>query len=575
MNSLQKLQSMFDKRTQNSLIIIVIAIIISALLEIAALGIIAPFIELVLDSSAIYENAYLYFVYSRLGFTNETMFLAFLGLTIVVVYLLRGIYMAVFNFLQFRYLANKQAEFSVLILDKIIGFSYLYHTKKNIAELLRTVVTDVADMFRAIRSMLFFVSDFFMSVAIIVFLIIVSPLMTLSVAFLAAACVLIYLKLFRNKVLSYGAKFRESSVDMTKSVNQALGGLKEVKILQKEAHFKKEFEKSAHIQAFSYSNFLFADTLPRLIIETVCFGGAFVVVSVMIFSGVDVYEMIPQLSMFVLAAFRLLPMVARLISSVNSFSFLKNMIDTVHRNMTEQDLLNEVASPAMIETKTKDITIKDLTFSYPETETNVFENVSFTIPHHKSIAFVGETGAGKSTLVDILLGLINPQQGGVYYEGKSIHHHFGEFSKNIGYVPQSIYLLDETIRENIAFGIAKDAIDNAKVWQAIKQAKLEDFITSLPNGIDTVVGDRGILLSGGQRQRIGIARAIYNDPEILVLDEATSALDNETENYIMDQIIGFQGNKTIIIVAHRLSTIEHCDVIYKVEAGGVERVAHA
>jgi len=216
-----------------------------------------------------------------------------------------------------------------------------------------------------------------------------------------------------------------------------------------------------------------------------------------------------------------------------------------------------------------DIIVNNVSFCYPNTSLPVLSDISLIVPHNKSVAFIGPSGVGKTTLADIILGILSPKAGGVYYAGKSIHHSFKEWSQKVGYIPQQIYLLDESIIKNVAFGINSDDIDIMQVWHALEQAQLSEFVRSLPEGLETVVGDRGIRLSGGQRQRIGIARSLYNNPSILVLDEATSSLDTETEKAVMEAIEKFQGEKTLIIIAHRLSTIENCDIIYRIENGAI------
>ena len=276
-------------------------------------------------------------------------------------------------------------------------------------------------------------------------------------------------------------------------------------------------------------------------------------------------SIVPQLSLFVLAAFRLLPAVARFTGYVNQIIYFKPSIDAVYVSLFEENENPAEAAGGVASRKSPDIVVEGLFFKYPEAQAHVIENVSLSIPHKKSVAFIGPTGAGKTTLADIILGVYAPQSGYVFHNGKSIHHDPGEWTNLVGYVPQQIYMLDESIRENVSFGVPKDEVDEVRVWGAIEKARLKDFVESLPDKLDTIIGDRGVRLSGGQRQRIGIARALYNNPEILVLDEATSSLDDETEKAVMEAIETFRGEKTMIIIAHRLSTIEHCDVVYKVE----------
>jgi len=274
-----------------------------------------------------------------------------------------------------------------------------------------------------------------------------------------------------------------------------------------------------------------------------------------------------------LAAFKLLPAISRLVNNITQLIRLAPSVDQVFTGLYEQEEIYGVLpdEPENV-LNTKDITVSNLTFRYPKSKGNILKRINMIIPQNRSIGIVGASGAGKSTLVDIILGILPPQEGYVSFDGKSIHHHFNAWSKHVGYIPQVIYLLDDTILENVAFGVDKKYVKEDKVWAALEQAQAREFVEDLPDGLHTTVGDRGVRLSGGQRQRIGIARALYNNPSILVLDEATSSLDNETESAVMDAIHNLKGRKTLIIVAHRLSTIERCDILYEVANRAVKRI---
>ncbi|MCL2217896.1 MAG: ABC transporter ATP-binding protein/permease [Defluviitaleaceae bacterium] len=566
MITIQKLRKIFDRDTKIKSFILLCAIILGATIEMLALALISPFVSVLLDASEVYTNQYIRWAFELFGFTDISAFLVLLTFMLAAIYIFRGFYMYVLNWTMFRFLARRQVNLSQRLLFKLLGFSYIYHTRRNIADSQRMIVQDVEQMFIMITAILRFLTDLFMMLFILVFLLIVSPIMTLIVISLALLCALLYLKMFRKQIRVAGIKNRDSGIEMIKSVNQALGGIKEVKLLHRENYFQQEFKKSSDIFIKASVQYRSLDVVPKYAIETICFGGAFIILGIFILGGFDISEIVPQLSLFVLAAFRLLPTVSRQVTYMNSIMFNRASVDAVYNSLLEEEESN--VPPDNISDyvcSKKDISVQGLSFTYPRTEEPVLESVSFVVPEKKSVAFVGPSGAGKTTLIDLILGVIAPDVGGVFYSGKSIHHHFEEWSKFVGYIPQQIYLLDESIRENVAFGIDRSDIDEAKVWQALQQAQLKEFVESLPQGLDTVVGDRGIRLSGGQRQRVGIARAMYEDPPILVLDEATSSLDTETEKAVMDAIMGFKGNKTMLIVAHRLSTIEHCDIIYHVE----------
>jgi len=415
--------------------------------------------------------------------------------------------------------------------------------------------------------------DGFMALFMLLFLMITSFSMTLVVLFFATICVVVYFKLLKERIQSSGDDEARGIVEINKSVLQALHGIKEIKISRREPFFTGKFESVTKSTIKMREQVQSLRQLPKLFIESLCFSGAFIVVAGVILAGVDMETLIPQLGVFMLAAFKLLPAISRLVNNITQILRQKRSISMVYSGLFEQDqaFTTDVPEPESVSVS-QDITISNLTFKYPKTRKPVLKRASLVIPHKKSVAIVGPSGSGKTTLVDIILGILAPQQGYVIYNGKSVHHHFAEWAINVGYIPQVIYLLDESILENVAFGVDKKDIDEGRVWQALAEAQLKDFVETLPDGIQTEVGERGVRLSGGQRQRIGIARALYGNPEILVLDEATAALDNETEKAVMEAIKGLKGSKTVIIVAHRLSTIEHCDIIYKVDNGIVAHV---
>jgi len=571
---IRKLNKIFDRNVKIKLLILLIAIIIGGFLEMFALSLISPFIAVLLDNTMLYTNPYLNWVYELFGFRSVNVFLGTMAFMLATVYIVRGVYSFILNRAKIRFVANRQAFFSQKLLKKVLGFSYLYHTNRNVAELKRIISQDVVEMFGMINGLLSFATDFIMSLFILGLLLATSPVMTLCVLLLALICVFLYFKAFRKKIRKLGVKNREAAIGVNKAVLQALGGIKEIKVLHREKYFQNAFKINNNIAVKTKTQYRTLDLVPKIAIELICFGGAFVMLGAFIISGADVAGLVPQLSLFVLAAFRLLPAISRQVNSINTVLYNKASVDAVYKSLFEEADISATVSEKYLDSKCgsgEDIVINDLTFQYPCTAEAVLEGVTFSIPKNKSVAFVGPSGAGKTTLADLILGILTPDEGGVYYEGKSIHLHFDEWSQSVGYIPQQIYLLDESILANVAFGIDPDKIEEEKVWRALEQAQLKEFVESLPEGINTVVGDRGVRLSGGQRQRIGIARAMYENPPILVLDEATSSLDTETEKAVMDAIIGFHGNKTIIIVAHRLSTIEHCDIVFRVEDKKVTR----
>jgi ABC-type multidrug transport system fused ATPase/permease subunit len=346
-------------------------------------------------------------------------------------------------------------------------------------------------------------------------------------------------------------------------LQQGFGGVKDVKILGTEEYFASQYGENLLKNSEVVRRFSIAQTLPRFGLEILTIIGLAVLVSTMVLLDSERPEILPVLGLFGAAAFRLLPAVNRLISNFQIINVSRPQVNEVFEDLDLPDQLNHKNSDRS--TLTSAISIVDISFSYAESLKNVVSGVSVKIGRGEAVGLIGSSGSGKSTLVDILLGLLEPNSGKVLVDGSDIHDDLRGWQDQIGYVPQSIFLTDDTLRRNVAFGLPKDKIDDDAVRSAIRSAQLEEFVASLPEGMETVVGERGVRLSGGQRQRIGIARALYNNPDVLVLDEATSSLDTETEHGVMQAVQALQGDKTVIIVAHRLSTVEYCDRLYRLE----------
>jgi ABC-type multidrug transport system fused ATPase/permease subunit len=346
-------------------------------------------------------------------------------------------------------------------------------------------------------------------------------------------------------------------------LQQGFGGVKDVKVLGREEFFVEQYSEHLVGTAIVSRRFLIAQALPRFGLEILTIMGLAVLVATMVGSGKDLASILPVLGLFGAAAFRLLPAVNRLITSLQTINSNRPLVDDLYRDLS---LPNPAIRSRSIGRKFHDvIDIHDVSFRYESSPTEALSDVSLRVKRGEAVGLVGPSGSGKSTLVDVLLGLLEPQSGRVVVDGQDIRFDLRWWQDQIGYVPQSIFLTDDTLRRNVAFGLPKNEIDDDAVRAAIRSAQLEDFVSTLTVGLETVVGERGVRLSGGQRQRIGIARALYHNPGVLVLDEATSSLDTETEHGVMQAVQALQGEKTVIIVAHRLSTVEYCDRLYRLE----------
>ena len=356
-------------------------------------------------------------------------------------------------------------------------------------------------------------------------------------------------------------------------MNQALGGIKEIKILGREQYFSEEYQKyfTKYARGLRISRTI--SILPKHVVEAVCMSGLLLAIIVKMYFGyADFTVYIPQLGVFAVAAFRLMPSVGKINEYTTNMLYALPSVDLVYHDLKEiEDYVEKQDAEVKEDWQlSKEIRVENITYYYPNMQEPVIKEASLYIPKGKTVAFIGASGAGKTTMVDIILGLLTPQSGRVMADQMNVHDKPKTWHSQIGYIPQVIYLSDDTIRNNIAFGVKETEISEEAVQEAAKKAQLTEFINELPEGFDTLVGDRGVRLSGGQRQRIGIARALYHDPEILVLDEATSALDSDTEAAVMEAIENLRGMKTMIIIAHRLTTIKNADIIYAVEDGKVE-----
>jgi ABC-type multidrug transport system fused ATPase/permease subunit len=383
------------------------------------------------------------------------------------------------------------------------------------------------------------------------------------------------MKVLKPRLSGLGEKNLKVQSRIAKWRIQAIYGIKDVKVLHREAFFADNYEDTGKVGAKISRQYTVMNNIPRLLIETIFVSSILGYIIIYILRGGDITQLVQMIAALGVAAVRLMPSVNRINTYMTDISYFKPCLDYVYENMNINEIsrkTNQTLKP-VDETKTMElkdkIELKNIVYAYPNTDKLIFDHANMQIPYGKSVGIMGPSGAGKSTIVDILLGLLKAREGTIECDGVDIFDNYPAWLSQIGYIPQSIYLVDEPIRNNIAFGIADDKIDDDRIWEVLEEAQLKEFIETLPEGLDTAIGDRGVRLSGGQRQRIGIARALYHNPEILVFDEATSALDNETEAAVMEAINSFHGRKTMVIIAHRLNTIEKCDIIYKVDEGQI------
>lgn len=570
---INKLGFIFSGREKRRLALLLFIIIVGSFLELMGVTIFMPFIEIIMDENAVQNNEMLLRVYDFLDFDSRETFLASIAGCIIFIYIFKNVFIALEKNAIYKFSYNIQRRISTKLLSAYMSEPYTFHLNKNVAVLQRSMQEDTDLFAKGIIHAMEAMAEVVVCIAIGCYLYVVSRSITIIIVGLLVVCLAVFMYISKKYSSAIGRQSQAYKGNIYKWMNQAIGGIKEIKVLNREDYFIERYDAyfAKYVRGLRINRLI--GVLPKYVIETVCMTGLILAVIFKLFWGQnDMETFIPQLAVFAVAAFRLLPSVGKINEHMSATLYSAPSLDLIYHDLKEVEELpprkqNELESWKFQNT----LKVKNVSYHYPDAEENVIERASFQIEKGSSIAFVGASGAGKTTMVDIILGLLVPQMGKITADGMDIEKNIGLWQKEIGYIPQTIYLSDDTIRNNIAFGIPEDQIDEEAIEDALHKAQLFDFVDSLPNGLDTVVGDRGVRLSGGQRQRIGIARALYHDPEILILDEATSALDNETETSVMEAIDSLKGLKTMMIIAHRLTTIRNVDVIYEVVDGKVVR----
>lgn len=575
-NVLQKINYIFDSKQKVYSVFLCIGLFIGALMELAGVSLITQLISLVSTPSKIHTNKLMDNVYNRLNMTNDNQFFLFVVIGLIIIYVVKNSYLLWINYIQYTFIYDNQLRLSGRLIDCYLKKPYTYHLDKNSAEMVRNVMLDSERFFQMLLSVFLTLSEALVSALLCLYLLVVDWFITISVVVILGVFSGVYLLLFKNKAKEYGKENQIYDGKMHQSINQALGAVKDIKILHREKYFANAFLGFGKRKMTAVRNNNVLGQAPKFLIETVCIGAILLVIVFKLYHGENMANMLPQLAAFALAAFKLLPSVSKINNYANLIIFLKPSVDLIYRDIKDtEDMIDYEVIDAYdkdVYDKPDKIVVNNISFRYPNKENDVIKKLSFDIPLGSSIGLIGPSGSGKSTLADIILGILTPYEGEVLYGEMNVHKHPLKWSKKLAYIPQQIFLSDESIRNNVAFGIENEDIDDDKVWDALREAQLDEFIKADSQGLDAMVGERGVRLSGGQRQRIGIARALYDNPEILVLDEATSALDVETEKAVMEAIDRLAGSKTLIIIAHRLSTIKNCDYVFKVENGKIESV---
>lgn len=574
-NFIKQMQYIFERRQKLQLLFVLFIVIFTTFVELLGVTAILPLIEVMMNENSINETPYLNMLYRLVGFGNSTNFLIFLAAVLIVIYWIKNFLVAVSYNLQYKFTFSNQKRMAYKLLECYLSQPYFFHLSHSSAELIRSINTDIVMMFQGILALLQFFAEILVCLVLGSFLFYTDPQITIIIVI----ALLLFVVLFTKKIKSYlsyiGEEDRKFSMGIVKWLQQSFGGLKETKIMHREKFFLGKFEEQYSQWADLEKIYRNLQMIPKPIMETLSITALMIAIILKLLSGTQMSSFMTTISVFAIAAFRLLPSFNRITGYVSVIIFNFPAFEAVYQDLKRVDELLGTSYLTTQDAKEalplkEKIQIQNLSYKYPEGEDFVLRDVNISIPKNKSIALVGPSGAGKTTLADLILGVLEPTKGNILIDEADAFTHLTAWQKNVGYIPQTIYLMDDTIRNNIIYGA--EAADEERLMKAVEEAQLKEFIESLSEGLDTEVGERGIRLSGGQRQRIGIARALYSNPEVLVLDEATSALDNETEKAVMDAIDSLSGSKTLIIIAHRLTTVENCDIKYEVKNGGVNPV---
>ena len=548
---------------------------IGGILETLSISAMLPVVWVIIDAESVQQNKYCQWIMELLHIQNMQGFIIMLLVALMIMYILKNAYLLLLTSEQNRFISVNRNRLISQVLREFLNRPYEFYLDADIPTVFRLTDSDIPNVFGILMAIISLASEVVVFVLICGVLIVTDWKLVLVLIFISGIVTLVLFKVLKPKLNSLGMTNQAIQSRIAKWRIQAIYGIKDVKVLHRESFFADNYESNGKIGAKLNQKYAIINALPRILIETIFMVSILGYLVVCVALGDDMTQMLPTLTAFGLAAVRLLPCVNRINTYLTDISYFRPCLDYVYENMNINEIskkTNQTLLP-VDETKTMQlrnrIELKDIVYAYPNTDTLIFDHADMEIPYGKSIGIMGPSGAGKSTIVDILLGLLKVHEGQILCDGDNVFENYPAWLAQIGYIPQSIYLVDEPIRNNIAFGIADDEIDDNRIWQVLEEAQLKEFIQTLPEGLDTTIGDRGVRLSGGQRQRLGIARALYHNPEILVFDEATSALDNETEAAVMEAINSFHGKKTMVIIAHRLNTIEKCDMIYKVEGGKI------
>lgn len=562
---------------------LVVLMLIGGVMESLSVSTMFPLIDAVMNEDKYAEAFYAKLICKVFGIDNQMSYVKTLLVLLIILFLLKNAFLLFQYYIQNAFIAEGKFQMQRKLMHTYMEKPYIFFLNTSTGDLLQIVVRDTSRAFNMLQNVLIFYTELIVAGILAITILIISPQISILTGAALVVEVVVIAKIIKPIMGRIGLANRAEEASANKWFLQSINGVKSIKVEDRTAFFEGKYCKHTR----NISNYeKVSQTLgssSKMIIEGFTVATVLAYMLIMIGNGMSLVKLLPQLSAFLLAAMRLLPSMNRISNVMNQAPFIEVGLDNVIKVLNDENLdVNDFENVSLIELEEDKqelpvvkfdevVELKNISFRYPSGEKQILDNASVTIKKGESIGVVGPSGAGKTTAIDIMLGLLKPQTGKILVDGLDIEENISGWLSHLSYIPQQIFLMDDTIRANVAFGEHRTDIDDEKVWAALKDAQMDEFVKSLPEGLNTEVGEAGVRLSGGQRQRIGIARALYSNPDILFFDEATSALDNETEAAIMESIDHLKGSKTLIIIAHRLTTIENCDTVLKVENGKITK----
>ena len=570
---IRHLWELLDRQARRKGMVILMTMIIGSVLEVFGIGLMLPILQVAVDpAEALEKNLWLTRAYDLLNFSSPNEFMIALCLLVFLIYLTKNLFGLYLIHLQYLYTWNLFVDYSRRLFRHYLFSSYATHVRRSSAVLLRNVNFTIIGIFKGMMMpLLSIATDVLLSLSVVGFLIWLSPWIALTAIGVLTLGAVVFLKLVRKRVKYWGERHQATLAKMLQWPSQAFAGFKQIKVLGREGYFDEAFGAGATANADSQRRFQLVNNVPRAFLEIIAIGGILLTLAVIFALELNLGEQIPVIGAFSIAILRIMPSANRIITQFNILKLGIVSMEAIYDDLKDLPTVSDVPETHKVKpiVLKRELRVENVHFTYAGSGLPVLHGIDLTIPKGSSVALVGTSGAGKSTLVDLLLGLLEPTSGRILADGVDISGNVRAWQGSCGYIPQEVFILNDTLRHNIALGIADDEIDEDAIAKTIELARLGEVVKDLPKGVDTMLGENGVRLSGGQRQRVSIARSLYHNPDVLILDEATSALDNETEKDVSDAINRLSGDKTLIIIAHRLSTVRHCDKIVLLDNGKI------